>query len=304
LELVMSEAREKVIGFVGLGMMGSHMAANILKAGHSLVVYDIDPEKNARLASLGAEVASDPADVARRAQIVVSMVDTTGQAQEVIVGPHGLIQAAQPGDVVISMSTIDPVAVKAMHAALSAKGIGIIDAPVSGMEKGARSGTLKAYVGGDAWAVEKSRPALESMASEILHLGPAGQGLAMKLVNNMLIQVGWVLAAEALVLGAKAGLDPKTMVDVITNATGNSVAFQYAAPRFLSRDFEGIRMDITYKDIELQTGLAKSLGVPMFLANVAQQVYQMGRATGLGSEDGVAIVKVYEQMTQVSLASE
>lgn len=295
------ETREKTVGFVGLGMMGMHMAANILKAGHSLVAYDIDRAKNERIAGLGARIASDPADVAAHARIVVSMVDTTAQAEEVIIG--GLAQAARRGDAVISMSTIDPMAVQQMYDKLAAKGVDIIDAPVSGMEQGARSGTLRAFVGGDASAVEKCRPVLQAMASEILHLGPIGHGLTMKLINNMLCQVGWILAAEALVLGAKAGLDPQTMVDVIGRSTGNSVAFQYLGPRVVSRDFDGIRMDITYKDIEIQTDLAKSLKVPLFLANVAQQVYQMGRAAGLGSEDGTAIIKVYEQLTNVSLAA-
>ena len=113
----------------------------------------------------------------------------------------------------------------------------------------------------------------------------------------MLAQVGRIAVIEALVLGAKAGLDPQTMVDVIGHATGNSVAFQYTAPRVVSRDFDGIRMDITYKDLELQTTLAKSLNVPLILATICQQIYQMGRATGMGSEDGAAIVKIYEQMT-------
>ena len=125
----------------------------------------------------------------------------------------------------------------------------------------------------------------------------------MKLVNNMLAQVGRIAVIEALVLGAKAGLDPQTMVDVIGHATGNSVAFQYTAPRVVSRDFDGIRMDITYKDLELQTTLAKSLNVPLILATICQQIYQMGRATRMGSEDGAAIVKIYEQMTGVAVAS-
>jgi hypothetical protein len=123
----------------------------------------------------------------------------------------------------------------------------------------------------------------------------------MKLVNNMLAQVGRIAVIEALVLRAKAGLDPQTMVDVIGRATGNSVAFQYTAPRVVSRDFDGIRMDITYNDLELQTTLAKSLNVPLFLATICQQIYQMGRAAGLGGEDGAAIVKNYEQMTGVPM---
>ena len=301
---MINKPRESTVGFVGLGMMGGPMAENILKAGYPLVLYDIDKRKIEHFVGLGAQGASGPADVARRASVVVSMVDTTAQAEEVIVGPGGFIDTAQSGDVIVSMSTIDPIVLKRMQQALAVKGVDIIDAPVSGMEKGARLGTLKAFVGGDAAALERSRPVLSAMASEIIHFGPIGQGTVMKLINNMLVQVGWIAVAEALVLGTKAGLEPKQMVEAIGAASGNSVAFQYSAPRILARDFEGIRMDITYKDVELQTALAKSLGVPMFLANIAQQVYQMGRAAGLGSEDGgSAIVKVYEQMVGVTVAS-
>jgi 3-hydroxyisobutyrate dehydrogenase-like beta-hydroxyacid dehydrogenase len=300
--VVSGEGREKTVGFVGLGMMGGAMAANILKAAHPLVVYDIDRQKNEHFGTLGAQIASGPADVARRAHIVISMVDTTAQAEEIIVGPGGFIETAKAGDVVVSMSTIDPMALKRMHKTLADTGIGFIDAPVAGMEEGAKRGTLKAYVGGEASVIEKCIPVLKSMTSEIRHIGSIGQGTMMKLVNNMLAQAGRILVVEALVMGAKAGLDPQTMVDVISKSTGNSDVFQYTAPRLLSRDFKGIRMDITFKDLELETQVAKSLQVPMFMANVAQQVYQMGRAAGLGSEDTSAIVKVYEQLTGVSLA--
>jgi 3-hydroxyisobutyrate dehydrogenase-like beta-hydroxyacid dehydrogenase len=297
-----AEAREKTVGFVGLGMMGGAMAANILKAGHPLVAYDIDAKKKEHFASLGAQIASGPADVARRAHIVISMVDTTAQAEEVIVGPGGFIEGSRAGDVVVSMSTIDPMALQRMHQTLAAKEIDLIDVPVAGYEEGAKRGTLKAYVGGNVSALEKCRPVLESMTSEIRHLGSIGQGTMMKLVNNMLAQAGRILVIEALVMGAKAGLDPQTMFDVISKSSGNSDVFQYTAPRVISRKFEGPRMDITYKDLELETQVAKALQVPMFMANVAQQVYQMGRAAGLGSEETSAIVKVYEQLTGASLA--
>ena len=160
----------------------------------------------------------------------------------------------------------------------------LLDSPVTGMEKGAKEGTLNAYVGGDAAALEKVRPVLQSMATKITHFGAIGQGLAMKLINNMLFQVNRVLIIEGLALGAKAGLDPQQMFETISGATGNSVAFQYSAPRILNREFDGIRMDITFKDVELQTQLAKSLGMPMFMANAALQVYQMARAQGAGRQ--------------------
>ena len=296
----MSDAtRAQTVGFVGLGMMGYPMATNIVRKGLSLVAYDTRKETVDGICALGARAASGPADVARQASIVVSMVDTTAQAEEVILGPGGLIEAAQRGDVIISMSTIDPVMLRATHAKLAEKGVGFIDAPVSGMQKGAIAGTLKAYVGGDEADLAKARPVLATMTSEVVHFGGIGQGTTMKLMNNMLCQIGWVLCAEALVLGTKAGLDPKLMVETILRATGNSVAFEYMGPRVLKRDFDGIRLDISYKDIELQTQLAKSLKVPLLMGNVGQQVYQMARAAGYGSEDGIAVLKVYENLTGV-----
>jgi 3-hydroxyisobutyrate dehydrogenase len=293
------QAREKTVAFVGLGQMGGPMAENLLKKEHPLVVYDIDQRKVDRFVELGAQAATGPAEAARRASVVISMVDTTAQAEEVIAGPDGFIQAVQPGDVVISMGTIDLMALRRLHPKLKERGAELLDSPVTGMEKGAREGTLNAYVGGDAAALEKVRPVLQSMAAKITHFGAIGQGLAMKLINNMLFQVNRVLIMEGLALGAKAGLDPEQMVEMISGATGNSVAFQYSAPRILNRDFDGIRMDITFKDVELQTQLAKSLGMPMFMANAALQVYQMARAKGLGDKDAVSAIQLYEEWTGV-----
>jgi 3-hydroxyisobutyrate dehydrogenase-like beta-hydroxyacid dehydrogenase len=277
------------------------MAETLLKKGHPLVVFDIDQAKVRQFVERGARAATGPADAAGQAAIQISMVDTTAQAEEVIAGPDGFIQAVQPGDVVISMGTIDLMALRRLHPKFAAKGVELIDSPVTGMEKGAKEGTLNAYVGGDAAALEKVRPVLESMATKITHFGAIGQGLAMKLINNMLFQVNRVLIIEGLALGAKAGLDPQQMFETISGTTGNSVAFQYSAPRILKREFDGIRMDITFKDVELQTQLAKALGMPMFMANTALQVYQMARAQGLGDKDGVAVVQMYEQWTGVAV---
>lgn len=293
-------SRDATVGFIGLGMMGIHMATNVMRKGTPLVVYDLAAERCERLAGAGASVGASPKNVAEQARIVVLMVDTTDQVEEVLFGVDGIVHAAQSGDKVICMSTIDPAAIRRFAKRLAERGIGIIDSPVAGMEKGARAGTLRAYVGGETGDVDSCRPVLEAMATTIVHIGAVGQGLAMKLVNNMLCQVGWVVAAEGLVLGAKAGLDPALMVELIGKATGNSVAFEYLAPRWLERDFEGIRLDITYKDLQHEIDLGKSLGVPMLMANIAQQVYEMARCQGYGSEDGVAVVKVYEHLARVS----
>ncbi|MDO9437250.1 NAD(P)-dependent oxidoreductase [Hydrogenophaga sp.] len=293
-----SSARKDTVGFVGLGMMGAPMAANVAKT-YPTVVYDIDAAKNQLLADQGAQVATGAVDVGARASTMISMVDTTAQAEDVIIG--GFLQHAQAGDLIISMGTIDPLAVRRMHAQLAEKGVDFIDAPVSGMGDAPARADLKTFVGGDAATVERAMPVLRTMASNITHVGDIGQGIVMKLVNNMMVQANRIIVVEALVMGAKAGLDPQMMYDVITKASGNSAAFQHAAPRALKRDFKGIRMDITFKDLELETQLAKALQVPCFMANVAQQVYQMGRASGFGSEDTSAIVKVYEQFAGVTL---
>jgi 3-hydroxyisobutyrate dehydrogenase len=284
--------------------MGSPMAENILRRGHPLTVFDTDPQKVERLVGQGADGAMSAADVARRGSILISMVQTTAQAEQVIVGAGGFIESAQPGDVVVNMSTIDPMRLPAMRDRLSAKGVEFLDAPVTGAEKGAKEATLKAFVGGNTQAFEKVRPVLEAMTSHLFHMGGLGNGTAMKLVTNMLFQVSRIVVAEALALGTKAGLDPKQMVEVLGSTTANSMALQYNAPRFLTRDFQSpILMEITCKDVELQVGLGKSLGMPTFMTSVAQQVYMMAYAAGLGGEDPSAVVKVYEQFTGVPVTA-
>lgn len=295
-------SRAETVGFIGLGRMGMPMALNLVTKGFPVTGFDIDPAKTAALAAEGASTAEGPAAVAKAAAKVIVMVETTVQAENVITGPGGLIEAAQAGDIVIAMPTIDPLAVRAMHAELAAKGIGMIDAPVSGGVPRARSGDLTTAVGGDPAEVEACRPILEAMCSRIFQMGEIGQGLAMKLVNNMLNQINKVASAEAMVFGAKAGLDPVKMIEMIKVSSGQSASFEAMAPRYLSGDFKNAStLDISYKDQELETAYAKALGVPMFMAAVSQQVYQMGRALGLNKQDASSLITVYEKMAGVQL---
>lgn len=296
-----SKSRNETVGFIGLGKMGEGMAKNLLKKGHSLVVYDIVDEKNRMFEGLGAVVAVGPADVARQASIVITMVDTTQQSQDVIVNPGGIIDEAQPGDIVMCMSTIDPMAVREMHATLAEKGVGMIDSPVTGMIKGANEGKLNAYVGGETETLEKCRHVLEAMTKEINHAGGSGQGLVIKLINNMMYKVSSIVAIEALVLGSKAGIDPKVMKDVIGRSTGNSPAFQYRADRIIRRDYDGPRLDISVKDMELELSLGKAFGVPLILPSVALQVLRMGTAHGMGDDDASKIVELYEYICRTKV---
>ena len=290
------------VGFIGLGAMGGPMATNLVKHGFALVVHDIDPAKVARLRALGASAADAADDVAVAAERTICMVETTAQAEAVIGGERGIVQRARRGHIVACMSTIDPFAARRLGEQLAARGIAMVDAPVSGGTERAASGELSIIVGGAAETVKACDDLFRAMGRNVFHVGALGQGLAMKLVNNMLVQVNTVAVAEALVLGVKAGLDPKTIYDVVRVSTGTSFAFETRVPRILKRDFApGGTVDISFKDQELETQFAKQLGVPVFLANVSQQVYQMARAAGLNKEDGGAIVKVLERLAGVTV---
>lgn len=294
--------RNKTVGFIGMGMMGGGMAANLLKADFPMVAYDIDPAKNERFAGLGASIANGPAGVAQGASTVICIVETTKQVEEVVLGDGGIVEGAQEGDIFVCSATVDPIMVKELHDTLAAKGITLLDAPVSGGVPRAESGDLSIICGGDADAVEKCRPMFEAMSAKIFHMGDVGQGLAMKLCNNMITQVTKVVVAEAMALGTKAGLDPQQMIDVISVSTGNSASFQAVTPRYLSGDFSpGGTIDISYKDQELETAFAKALGVPMFMAAASQQVYQMARAAGLNKNDGSSLITLYEDMIGMTL---
>jgi 3-hydroxyisobutyrate dehydrogenase len=293
------------VGFIGLGNMGRPMALNLARHGFALVVHDIDPAKVAPLRERGAKVEGSAERVAAAVDRTIVMVETTAQAEAVIVGEASIIQSARPGHIVACMSTIDPFTARRLAERLAAGGVAMLDAPVSGGTTRAASGELSVIVGGPAPTFEACRDLFKAMGTNIFHVGGPGQGLAMKLVNNMLIQVNRVAVAEALVMGVKAGLDPQTIYDVVRVSTGTSHAFETGVPKILARDFTpGGTVDITYKDQELETAFAKQLGVPLLLANVTQQFYQMARAAGLNKEDGLAVIKVLEQLAGVRVGGE
>jgi 3-hydroxyisobutyrate dehydrogenase len=290
------------VGFIGLGAMGGPMAQNLVKHGFSLVVHDVDPAKAELWRTRGARVVGSAADVAAGVERTISMVETTAQAESVIAGERGLMHTARSGHVVISMSTIDPLVARRLADRLATQGVAMLDAPVSGGTERAASGELSIIVGGAPETVAACQDLFHAMGARVFHVGGLGQGLAMKLVNNMLVQVNTVAVAEALVLGVKAGLDPQAIYEVVRASTGTSFAFETRVPRILARDFKpGGTVDISFKDQELETAFAKQLGVPVLLANVTQQVYQMARAAGLNKEDGSAVVKVLERLAGVTV---
>ena len=294
--------RANAVGIVGVGVMGGGMARNILAKGFPVIAYDVSDMTLADIASHGARTAASAQAVAEQAATLICMVETTAQSEAVIVGDEGFLPVLQSGDTVIAAATIDPVAVKRWYGMLAEKGVALLDTPVSGGGERAEKGDLSAIVGGDAAALEKVRLVVEAYASRVFHVGEAGQGLAMKHVNNMMIQTTTAALAEAFVMGKKAGLDPQQIYDVLSVSTGASTALDMRAPRFISGDFSpGGTVDITCKDQGLQVDFAKSLGVPMFMASVSLQIFEMAKARGLNKLDSASVITLYEEMAGVQV---
>lgn len=296
-------SRQQTVGFVGLGLMGFPMARNVLKGGFKLVVHDLDLSRAEPLLTHGARIAGSAAALAQEASVLICMVETTQQVQDVVLGPQGLATSALAGDLVILMSTIDILAVRRIHVALGEKGIAFVDAPVAGMREngGAQTAALKCFAGGDADAIARAMPVLRAMTSEVTHFGAAGNGTAIKLINSMVMQANRIVACEALALGAKAGLDPTQMVELLGRTYASSGALAYDAPRILERRFDNHRIATTLKDVQLQADFGRAMGMPMFMVTQAQQVYQMARAMGI--DDASAVVEVYEQWTGVPVVA-
>ncbi|MBL6601131.1 MAG: NAD(P)-dependent oxidoreductase [Alphaproteobacteria bacterium] len=289
-------------GFIGLGAMGGPMALNMLKAGIPLVVHDIDATKVDALVAAGAEKATSSKAAARDCDRVICLVETTAQATDVILGEDGIIHGVEAGNIVLCMSTIDPLVAKEIASKLNEKGVQMLDAPISGGTPKAKAGTLAVIVGGEAETFGKCRDIFDAVGEHAFHIGEQGQGLVMKLINNMLGITNTIVLLEGLTIGAKSGIGLQTMYDVLKVSSGDSAAVDFRVPRIMSGDFApGGTMDIVYKDQELITSYAKDIGVPTFMANVSQQIYQMARTAGLNKEDSSAVIKIYEQLADVSV---
>jgi 3-hydroxyisobutyrate dehydrogenase len=295
----MEAGRNRSVGVIGLGSIGFAIAARLVTRGFFVVGFDIDDKRNELAAEEGVMIAAGPADVARRASRVICMVDTSAQVEDVILGEGGVASVAEPGDILICMSTIDLATTLKCHDALSRIGADLIDAPVSGGAQAAKAGNLNVIVGASAAAIELCRAILEAISVRYYHMGMVGAGFAAKMVNNMLFHSVSIAVIEAMVLGTKAGLDPRTVFEILSQSTGDSGALRMRVPRFLKRDFEGVPLNIAYREMVMETGFARSCGVPIPLANVAEQIHLMGLKRGFGDEDGAALVKVYEDWTGI-----
>jgi 3-hydroxyisobutyrate dehydrogenase len=284
------------VGYVGLGVMGKPMARNLLRAGFPLTVHNRSRGAVDELAAEGATPADSPAEVARASDVVLSCLPGPADVRLVYLGESGVLEGVGRGAVLIEMSTIDPGTHREIAGLAAARGAGYLDAPVSGGSTGAQNATLTIMVGGEAATLERVRPVLDAVGKQVYHLGPVGAGATAKLVNNMLGAINLAGAIEALVLGQKAGLDPRQLAEVISNSSGASRSFTSAVPEILRRNFEpGFTIDLQHKDVSLATDLGRLLGVRLLAGSLAAQVLQEARGAGYGKKSIFAAVLPLEQ---------
>ncbi len=295
------------IGFIGIGVMGRPMTLNLLKAGHEVTIFARHPEKPEvqEVIKAGAMLAPSARAVAIASEIVITMVPNSAQVEEVVAGPHGILDGARKGLVIIDMSTIAPQMSRKLAEVAKEKGVDFLDAPVSGGSQGAVNGALTIMVGGEKEVFEKALPVLENMGKKenIFHVGPVGAGEVIKLVNNLLCGTIAASISEALVLGVKAGADVETMAKVIGVSSGASWQLSNQFPlRAFNGSFQpGFMTDLLHKDLGLALDLASENQTPLAMTAIARQMFEMTRAAGYGKEDYTALLKVLEQSAGVEV---
>jgi 3-hydroxyisobutyrate dehydrogenase len=285
------------VGFIGTGTMGQPMVANLIKKGFAVLAYDLVPAALAAAVKLGASAGTSAVEVARRSDLVVTMLPSSSHVEAVYLGPGGILESVPSGRLCVDMSTIDPAVSRRVAGALAKRQVRFLDAPVSGGVPGAVDGTLAIMVGGDARDLEEARPALAAMGANVIHVGAVGSGEAAKICNNLIAGVAAVAVSEAFRIAEGFGVDPKVLTEVIAKSSGNTWVMQQAHPvpglvarAASSRDYEpGFMTDLMAKDLGLAVNAARELRVPAVVAAAAQQVLRLASSHGLGRKDFTAV---------------
>lgn len=281
------------IGFIGLGVMGQPMASNLLAAGAGLIVHNRSRAAQDALVAHGAVGAGSVAEVAGQADLIITMLPDD-QAVRAVVG-GGLLPAARPGTLLIDMSTVSPALSRELAAAAAGRNAAMLDAPVSGGDAGARAGTLSIMVGGDAADLDRARPVLDVLGSSVVHCGPAGAGQVVKACNQVLVAITIGGISEALVLGARQGVEPSLILDVLSRGLAANRVMELRRDNFLSHTFTpGFRVDLHHKDLDIALSSAGQANVPLPLTAGAQQLFRQLRAAGRGRDDHTAILAAVE----------
>ncbi len=290
------------IAILGMGTMGGAMARRLVQSGFTVTGYDISAARCGAAAKAGVTVAKSPATAAETADVVLSSLPNPAAIRAAYLGTDGVVPTLRTGAVLIDMSTIDPATWRDVADAARTRGAEALGAPVSGGPTEAGNGKLVFLVGGDATVIDRVRPVLETLGSEIHHLGPLGAGHIVKLVNNVMSMCNVAVAAEAMVLGVKAGMDPQRLFDVLSTSGGRSHHFLKRFPNVLAGDFTPhFSIALSRKDLSLALQMAESLGVPMLTASTVRQVYEAAAAQGLDTLDMAAVTTLYEQWAAVKV---
>jgi 3-hydroxyisobutyrate dehydrogenase-like beta-hydroxyacid dehydrogenase len=284
------------VGFIGVGNMGGPMCRNIIKrSNHQVTVFDLNAAAVKTCTDLGATAGKSVAEVTKGADIVMTSLPMPRDVEAVTLGDGGILANIAKNQTYIDLSTNAPSMVKKIGAAMAAKGIAMLDAPVSGGTSGAEAATIAIMVGGDKKVFDDALPVLQSFSANVIHMGELGTGTVAKLVNNMLAFCNAAAAAEGLMLGVTAGLDPKKLIQVVSSSSGNSNAFKNMSERALSGEFTAsFALDLAYKDLHLALELGDELGVPLQQGASTHNLQRLARGMKLGSKDSSSILKVYE----------
>ncbi len=281
------------VGFIGTGTMGQPMLANLIKQGHSVLAYDVVPAALAAAATLGARPAASAAEVAKGSELIVTMLPSSSHVEAAYVGPGGVLEGAARGRLCVDMSTIEPATSQRVAAALNARGVRFIDAPVSGALAKAIEGTLTIMAGGDPKDLDEARPVLAAMGANIIHVGPVGSGEVAKICNNLIAGVAMVAVSEAFRIAEGFGVDPKILTEVISKSSGGTWVMQHGHPvpgmvptAASNREYApGFMTDLMAKDLGLAVNAARQLRVPVFVSPAAQQLLRLASSHGLGRKD-------------------
>ncbi len=291
------------VGFIGVGNMGNPMAANVLKAGFPMTVFDLSAKAMENLVKAGAKAAKSAAEAVESAEVVFTSLPASPDVEKAYLEPGGLIERAKAGTVLIDLSSVLPSTPRKIEPVAKKKGLGFLEAPVSGGVSGAAAGTLAIMVGGDAETLKKVEHVMKPIGPNIFHVGPAGAGNTIKAINNMMASVNSLAMMEGVALGVKAGLDPATIYDVVKASSGASKALERIPRAIIPRNFEpGFKVALMNKDLETFNTIAKELHVPVSFANVAQRYQQAAMAAGLSEQDTTAAMIVIERLANVQVS--
>ncbi|MBE3072678.1 MAG: 2-hydroxy-3-oxopropionate reductase [Acidobacteria bacterium] len=283
------------VGFIGLGVMGKPMALNLAKAGFPLVVHSRSQGPVETLVAAGARALSSPADVARHAEVVITMLPDSPDVRLVLAGPKGVFKAVRPGTVIVDMSTISPVVTRDLAVQASELGATLLDAPVSGGEIGAINATLSIMVGGDPAALERVRPVLNAMGSpeRVIYIGESGAGQICKACNQIAIGGTLAVVGEVIALARKAGVDPARVREALLGGFAASRVLEVHGERILKGNYKpGFRASLYHKDMGIALETARALDVPMPVSAVVQQLVNALIAAGRGGDDYSALATV------------